>query len=67
LSLFFVFVTLRLTAAAAKLLNRMDIKASDDIEKYAGSDVGSRAETGEDGRVSGLAGVGEVRADDGTY
>jgi hypothetical protein len=46
----------------------MDIKAADDIEKYAGSDVGSRAETGDDGRrMSGLASVGEVRVDDGTY
>jgi hypothetical protein len=43
----------------------MEIKASDDIEKYAGSDVVSRAETG-DGRMSaGLAGVGEVRIDEG--
>jgi hypothetical protein len=44
----------------------MEIQKSDDIEKYAGSDVVSRAETG-DGRVSGLAGVGEVRIDEGTY
>ena len=43
----------------------MDIKASDDIEKYAGSDVVSRAETGEDGRVPGVASVGEVRVEDG--
>jgi hypothetical protein len=43
----------------------MEIQESDDIEKYAGSDVVSRAETG-DGRVSaGLASVGEVRIDEG--
>ena len=42
----------------------MEIQGCDDIEKYAGSDVVSRAETG-DGRVSGLAGVGEVRIDEG--
>lgn len=42
----------------------MEIQGCDDIEKYAGSDVVSRAETG-DGKVSGLAGVGEVRIDEG--
>ena len=42
----------------------MEIQTSDDIEKYAGSDIVSRAETG-DGRGSGLECVGEVRVDDG--
>ena len=42
----------------------MEIQTSDDIEKYAGSDIVSRAETG-DGRGSGLECVGEIRVDDG--
>ena len=42
----------------------MEIQTSDDIEKYAGSDIVSRAETG-DGCGSGLECVGEVRVDDG--
>ena len=42
----------------------MEIQTSDDIEKYAGSDIVSRAETG-DGRGSGVASVGEVRVHDG--
>jgi hypothetical protein len=42
----------------------METPGSDDIEKYAGSDVVSRAETG-DGRASGVAGVGEVRVHEG--
>ena len=42
----------------------MEIQTSDDIEKYAGSDIVSRPETG-DGRGSGLECVGEVRVDDG--
>jgi hypothetical protein len=42
----------------------MEIQTSDDIEKYAGSDTISCAETG-DRRGSGIASVGEVRVDDG--
>jgi hypothetical protein len=42
----------------------MEIPGSDDIEKYAGSDVVSRAETG-DGRGSRIASVGELRTDEG--
>jgi hypothetical protein len=42
----------------------MEIQTSDDIEKYAGSDIISRVETG-DGRGSGIASLGEVRVDNG--
>jgi hypothetical protein len=42
----------------------MEIQTSDDIEKYAGSDIVSRAETG-DGRGSGVEDEGDVRVDDG--
>lgn len=42
----------------------MEVQPSDDVEKYAGSDIISRAET-RDGRGSGLASAGEVWVDDG--
>jgi hypothetical protein len=42
----------------------MEIQTSDDIEKYAGSDIVSRAETG-DGRGSEVEDEGDVRVDDG--
>jgi hypothetical protein len=42
----------------------MEIQGSDDVEKYAGSDVISAPET-IDGRGSGLASASEVRSGDG--